>query len=320
MILVFTAPDQDYAADYLTHGFVSLLGADRVVEYPRKPSLHLSGDPVFDCDMNLATADMSYEGVRAALHDGSFKLIVIPSMRQPLPGMLHAWRELLRRNADRIVFVDGEDHANNMQPLVNEIIGFRPVENFKRELPIGETWAKPLPFGYPEERIVDVDSRLRFGAVYAVEIWPWARGKLRERIGQELQDEQDVAVRMTYDGQRRLPIHEYHDLNRRSVVAVSPAGQGYHTNRHLDVIADGCCPVLERPWRQWPQAPQDPVMCRYFANEIQASEIVRDLLADTAYATAIAKNAQEWLRKCATTKVRARAVWESVHGAIREAA
>lgn len=313
MILILTDTAQDYAADYLTHGFVQLLGGDAVVDYPRKASLHTS-EVTMDCDLNLPTRQMTSEQVLQALRDRAFDLIVIPSVRGNIPGILRALHRGLALNRDRIVFVDGEDDAANRVPWITAILTAPPVQSFKRELPLGEHWSAPLPFGYPEERIVPVnDSSDRAGAIYAVEIWPWARGQLRERLGHLLQSQPWCTVRLTYDGLARTSVSEYHAANRRALVAISPAGAGYHTNRHLDVIADGCCPVLERPWRAWPAAPTEMLEVRFFSGAVDAADIAQELVHEPTQALEIARSAQTWLRKCATTTVRARTVWESVH-------
>src|ERR1035437_2876608 len=172
MILVLTDKDRDYAADYLVDGLCRLVGADHVIDFPRKLSLHWTDEPVMDCDLNLGTPAWNQDQVETALRDGKFKLVVIPTIRGIVPQRLYFWRELLRRNADRIVYYDAEDHALNTLTIVTETMGFRPAAYFKRELPIDEDWARPLPFGYPAERVVSPDLP-REGVAYTAHIWHW---------------------------------------------------------------------------------------------------------------------------------------------------
>ncbi len=308
MILVLTDKDRDYAADYMAHGFCSLFGADQVVDFPRKPSLHWTAEPVMDCDLNLDTLAWNQEQVETALRDGTFKLVLIPTIRGVVPQRLYFWRELLRRNADRIVYYDAEDHAVNTLTVVTETMGFKPAAYFKRELPIGETWALPLPFGYPADRCVKTEM-FRNGVVYTAHIWDWCGAdSLRVRLREALSDYLSVHPRS------RLSVVSDHVLHRCSVLAVSPSGRGYHTNRHLQVIADGCCPVIERPWMQWPDALVDGVECRYFRNEVEAVDIVRDLLNEPDKAHAMAIAAQKSLVERHSTLCRAKTVWSSIYG------
>lgn len=317
MILILTDVSRDYGADYLAHGLCAAFGERNVVECPRKASLHWTEPPIFDCDVNLNTREMSESQIHEWLNMGKFDLVVIPTLRGVVPQMLMRWRDLLRRNADRVAFCDMEDHANNMEPAVRELLGFRPAAFFKRELPIGETWARPFPFGYPAERIrpVDVTSDRPRGVVYAAHVWDWATGKLRDRLGPELlrafNGRADVLA--TRGDDQRRSISDYHAANRRALVAISPAGQGYHTNRHLEIIADGCCPLYERPWRQWPDAPQEGAHCVYFRDELEAVDAARELMNDHAAAIEMAQAAQAWLLDGHTTAHRAREVWGAVH-------
>jgi hypothetical protein len=261
-----------------------------------------------DCDLSLDTPAWNQLQVEAALRDGTFKLIVIPTIRGVVPQRLYFWRDLLRRNADRIVYYDGEDHAADTSTVVEQTMGFKPAAYFKRELPIGETWALPLPFGYPTERIVG-PSRYARNVIYTAHIWDWCGpDSLRVRLREALRDME------AYIPAERLSVAEDHTAHRNCFIAISPSGRGYHTNRHLQVVADGCCPVIERPWMQWPDAFVDGTECRYFRNEADCIDIVRELLSNPRQAHAVAQSAQKALVERHSTLCRAKTVWGSVHG------
>ncbi len=318
MILVFTDPTaQDYGADYLVHGLVDLLGPGRVCEWPRKASLHTVDVPRFDCDMNIDTARLSQDEVESFLRDRIFELVVVPTLRGTVGQRLYFWRHLLRLNQDRVVYYDAEDHATDTQPLFVQMAGVAPSAYFKRELPLDECWAKPLPFGYPAERVQPIDAAVGSGretrAIYAVHIWEWAVGGLREQLAGALRRSGRCTVAASYGDTDRRSVQQYHAANRRHLVAVSPAGHGYGTNRHLEIIADGCCPVLERPWRQWPDAPHEGVECRYFTNEVECVDILDELINDPETAQEMAKAAQSALLRGHTTRHRANAVWAAIH-------
>jgi hypothetical protein len=315
MILFLTDHDRDYAADYLYDGFASLLHPEQVIDFPSKPSLHLpEGTPqLFDCDFCHPELHQRWTeaDVEEVLGARRFDLIVVPTLRGQVPMRLVKWRALLDKNADRLVYVDGEDHANNTLPAFVDLTRCRPRAFFKRELPIGEPWGFPLPFGYPAARVTwREDDERRVLAMYAVQVWGWAKGGLRERLGELIHRQlgRRAYVRMAEGGDDRLSIADYHRLQRRASIAISPAGQGWHTNRHLEIVADGCAPVLERPWREFPGAFTEGVEAEYFRDEFEAVEKTEELLDDPARATQMAKAAQVALLERHTTAIRAQTV------------
>lgn len=319
LILFLTDVSRDYGPDYLAHGFDAL--GHTVIDWPPKPSLHWTESPLFDCDVNIPPHELSETEVYARLGAGAFDMIVMPTLRGTVPKMVEQWHHMgaLRAYRDRIVAIDAEDHYMNTRPLYAEALGADPAAYFKRELPIGERWALPLPFGYPEERIVPLgDTPRPARVVYMAEVWPWAVGGLRERIGEELTRTLNgrafVACTRTHQGDRRVSVADYHAQHRKALVAVSPAGQGYMTNRHLEIVADGCCPVLERPSIEWPHAFEDGTECRLFWEEFGCVEAVADLLAEPAQAHEMARAAQAALRAHHTTRARAATAWEAIHG------
>lgn len=323
MILFFTDPrSADYSADYLVHGACELLGSQSVIDWPRKPSIHWgNAEPEFDCNVTLNTAIQSQDEVEQSLRDGSYDLVVVPTLRGCVPQRLYFWRELLRRNADRLVYVDGEDSANDTLPVLIDLLGFKPAAYFKREMPLGEDWATPLPFGYPAERVVSVDAYPRVNAgIYSAFLWGWVGEGLRRKLADALSevtvtDLNGFAVIATDVAAERHSVPQEHRAAQMSLLAVSPSGQGYGCNRHLSIIADGCCPIIERPWRQWPDAPRDGIECLYFQSEVDCVDIVQELLTEPERATEMAKAAQAWLLAGHTTKHRAASVWLSVHNA-----
>ena len=315
MILLFTDRDPDYSADYLAHGFCSLLGASHVVDFPRKSGLHWQGEPEFDCNVNLDTAVQSQDEIEQSLRDGRYDLVVIPSMRGVVPQRLYFWRELLRRNADRIVYIDGEDHAIDTRPLFVQTAGVAPAAYFKRELPIGESWAKPMAFGYPAERVAPIGSR-RTPGIYSAFLWSWVaeRGGLRIKLADALRGIPGFDVASTTDYTQRMPVTQEHVRSRQALIGVAPAGAGYHTNRHLSIAADGCCPLIERPYRTWIDAPTDGIECVYFKDEIDCVEQAEALIAEPQRAREIADAAQRWLLNWHTTLHRAKTAWDAIHG------
>lgn len=312
-VLIVTDKDQDYAADYLASGFVA--AGHEVIDFPRKPSLHIGdAEPRFDCDLDLPEHALSAVDVAQCLAAREFDLIVVPTLRGLVRGQLLAWNRvgLLERNRDIIVAYDGEDHPHNTRPVFTACLGEDPAAYFKRELPLGENWAIPLPFGYPAERVVSSKSP-NGGVAYTAHVWDWCgpdsmRVQLRQLLGRLALDCGGYWIPT-----ERLSVAEDHRFHRLSLIAVSPAGQGSLSNRHLQCIADGCCPVIEQPSVQWPNAPQDHIECRYFKSATECVDIVDDLLNEPERARDMARAAQVNLLKFHSTRHRAETVWGKVH-------
>jgi hypothetical protein len=320
--VIITDVSPDYGADRLYDGFVDLCEKAWALDFPVKPNLHLGVGQAktFDCDAYFPKHSYSADDIRSILSSRTADLIVVPTLRGRVVGLLHEWREQFKKNEDRVVYCDMEDHSIDTLSLFEDAVGFKPVAYFKRELPHGETWARPLAFGYPARDVVQLPVEMpdtREGAVYAAHCWPWAVGGLREDLAVALRDVDGVKVCLSRTEGDRMSIADYHALNRRALVAVSPAGYGYDTNRHLELIADGCCPVIESPWRQWPPATQlrSDAVGGWFRNDMECVDVVKALLAQPQLAYRIARRAQEVLLASETTKHRAEEIWRSVHGA-----
>ena len=318
MILLITDNSPDYGADWLSHGLVELAGPGKVVDWPRKASLHWSvGEPQFDCCCSLDTARLSTDETAQYLRDGTFDLIVVPTLRGNVPQRLYFARDLFRRNADRIVYYDAEDNSRDSLPLFVDTVGFRPVAYFKRELPLGETWAQPLPFGYPAERAHPPSSARPFVGTYDAFLWEWVGDRLRKRLANELRKLQNFGVFATSNSAERMSVTTNNQRLRLSRLAVSPAGHGYQTNRHLGIVAAGCCPIIEGPpWVEFPDQFIRGVDCLYFKDEVECVDAVRDLIEQPEWALELAQAAQLKFLDHHTTKHRALTVWQSVHGTL----
>lgn len=315
MILYLCDEHQDYSADTLADGFFTI-HPETVVDWPPKPSLHHGERKVFDCDFAWAEHHWTETQVTVALRDRAFDLIVVPTLRGRVPGWLAQWATtgLLERNADRIVCVDGEDDILNRIPLFTQVLGFEPAVVFKRELPVGETWARPLPFGYPERRIVPPGAPRDHALLYAVEIWPWAVGGLRERLGRLLEMQNlGATIRMTYGGQRRWTPADYHVHLARTRVTIAPAGQGYFTNRLFETLAAGCAVIAEAPTVQFPGELVADMEWLTFRNEFEAIDHIEALVGDQEAIRDLAHAGQAALMDRHTTRRRAETVWGSVY-------
>lgn len=316
-VLFLTDSDPDYGVDYLYDGFVKV--CDEVVDYPSKSSLHLAPfeDQKFDCDQLHPPSGRAVEYVVDTLADRGFDCIVVPGLRRGVCASIVQLRGLLSKNADRLCYYDAEDHRLDTTGHVEALLGCRVATSFKRELPFGAEWAEPLGFGYPLERVVGrgggwhpgVDAPERSGGVYMAQLWS-EHEKRRRAYAAALMAAfpNDVTVRASCVASERLSIADYHATNHRALFAISPAGAGWWTNRHLEIVADGCCPVIEYPTVQWSDAFEAGTEAIYFRDVDELVKHVRFLLNEPEATQAIAERAQRALLSRHTTAHRAMAV------------
>lgn len=312
VILFLTDSAPDYGADYLYDGFCCLYGPENVVEWPRKWNLHrpCGEQRVFDCDSSWPASGLMSE-LQANLFKG-WSAVVVPSLR--CGQAITSLKSALAFNQEHLVYYDAEDHNCDTLAQFVALAGVVPAAYFKRELPIGATWAKPLPFGYPGYRITPPTAMMRKGAVYAAHIWEWARGGMRETLADILAKDDRVTVNASRTSGDRLTVEQYHSMNRRALVAVVPAGLGSQTNRHLEVVADGCCPIIERLTVQWPDFFVEGKECLMFSTAEECAQLVSDALKHPDKAMEMAERAQRKLIEKHTTLARARTVMEAIGG------
>jgi spore maturation protein CgeB len=146
------------------------------------------------------------------------------------------------------------------------------------------------------------------------QIWPWAVGGLRERLTEQLRKIPGAIARISYDDRGRRTPSDYHAILAVSTINVAPAGQGYFTNRLFETLAAGCALVAESPTMTFPGALVEPLEWRTFRNELEAADIVRELLADPDATREIAEAGQAALLERHTTRHRAETVWRSIWG------
>lgn len=313
-VLLLTDSSPDYGADFLYDGFASWLGPAAVWDWPAKPSLH-GGEPTdFDCSLVWR---QSTPGDREVLDRlAELDLIVIPSLRTGVRRTLLARAAELRQSGVPVVAVDCEDHAQNLRPAYEDLLGARVVAYLKRELPVGENWAHPFPLCYPARRCVPLGQR-EAKVAFLLHLWDghqWAENRaLRQKLARLCKElpADLVDAHFSRSAEDRLSLSEYHARTQRCVAACVPAGAGYFTNRLFEVIADGCAPILEQPWVTFPFAPQPEVECLHFREAGEVRDICLRVRENPEEFAEMARAARQWFLRYHTAEMRARAIYEA---------
>ena len=295
----------DYLIQHLFAGFCDLLGEENILDYPRNPYCHLREitpgsrlpDPAARDECNL-DSDQAYPVVDV---QGPFGLII---------GGAHAPTEtqeaIKQWPSATVAWIDGSDNAcQNAGPGVQ----------FKRELPIGATWAHPLPLTYPEHRIPKVKVE-RHGVVY----YASTHGDIaidRMRIAYGLRQLPDARVHTTPNQKDRPSTEAHHEALWSALVGVhwnplvpldkmNEHSSGWDANRFPESLAFGVAVVALRPFITIPYPFTDGENIVYANTSDEVVSKVKELLDNPERARAIGKAGHKHFLKyhCATARAR----------------
>jgi hypothetical protein len=266
-LLFLAGHDPDYLQDVLFHGFVTLLGAGNVVEYPENARYH--GRVPVDPRMPMLSFDfprVADGGLRELV--ASADAIVIASLRDSVVDEVRRVLEL--RGGTPTVFVDGEDDpyvraiASRVdlyfkRETLRRAIRLRgrmparrlyhrrryPEDPLRRQIAVATARSRtvvPLPFG-----IVDVGFEPSDEKDVDVAFLVNPTSPERISVGAALRDlERDGAVVQSATS-ANLPWTDYIELLSRSRIAVSVRGLGYDTYRYWEIPYAGALLLAETP-------------------------------------------------------------------------
>lgn len=312
----------DYLQDGLYHGLVSLLGKERVTDWPRQVRFH---KPAATKNPNLGFYPQAEPvrprttwGLRQQLRSGRFGIIVVAAGRK---GAFRAWRDVM--DACRqipVVFVDGGDHIELAGQLAWErkiklrktVLSHRNFDLvFKREHRGQETnnpQVLPISFCLPANYCQSVQSRTK-----TREVAFWAGGGTASRA---------VAVsklKNVRDFERNGSLMFYGQDYIRELAATKVClsfwGNGDDTLRYWEIPCAGSLLLAQKP--------RCPVPDNFIHR--QEAVFVQDDLSDLVELVnyycdhdqereAIARAGLEKFSRCHTTTARARYFLDSLSG------
>ena len=281
-----------FLLDHTLVGFHDLLLAGEIDElalWPDAPWLRLKEDP------EQPGSAIPAPGQRDDCQIDSDQALDLPqALTGPadlVVGSTHAAAELALaahgHSGARVALLDGDDHDRDQRNAAPH------THYFKRELPLGATWARPFPFTYPERRIpvwARYNERERRLVYHASDAAGSAGGRLdivrgcRERLGRMA----DVG---TLDSRtNRLKPEELHERLYDALIGVhwnpyagAPSngrwGHGWDGNRFWENCAHGVVNISLRPWIEIPHPFTDGVNVVWVDNPgqvgIRAAELLR---------------------------------------------
>ena len=287
-VLFLTSSLENYQADIVFHGFVDLLGADHVHEWPPKDLYHR--EPGTD---KFAAFDFRHPApppdAKKLLVEGYYDLVVV-DFRADF-ALLRGAVGLTRRG---IIVLDGEE-TDFVSPDHYKLCELYA----KRDLPIGWTgpsrvvpcpmaWVpQPMTVLFSPERPVDVS--------YVVcDTFPTRRALYDQLAAVELGKKQ---VRIAPHPNSPLTYDEHRKLLSESKISFSVRGAGLDVYRYWEIPAHGACQIAvgERP--VIPDDFADGVEIVRATTYREGAVAAQTLLKDPARLEEIAEKGHEALQK-----------------------
>lgn len=296
-----------YGTDHLLTGFFNVLGQENVFDYPEKDCVHLPSIEARDeCQID---SDSTHPRKDHALGDVArdCDLAVLTSCR----GDLY---EICKRVPHSVPFVavDFGDALGNFRQPYEQVAGRTLAAYFKRELPLGEDFAIPLPLSYPASRVPNpMPEKANQVFYHATEHGGGAPGIPRRLIANALRvslavEQIDVEL---YPGQSkgtRPSPEEYHARMAESLIGISWNGAvNWDNNRFWENFAYGLCQVAERPRIHMRHQPEDGLHCLYVDKPEEVAPLVKELLEDQEYTRLVARDGHQHFLKYHSSERRA---------------
>lgn len=304
-ILFISHGTSDYGQDTLFHGLCSLLGKEKVVEYPWKPTLHgleYTSANSYPCVFNYPGNPLTLEELLLQLQAGCFDLILFSDIL----GMVHQTdiRQIMAAAPELpVVLYDAWDDCYTPVHTVLEYIGRSKVDLiFKREMLSGikyGTQTFPLPFGYPET----LSSQGMPYSQRSCDAPFWAGRNefgLRPLYVQQLERITGHALQTRFDQD------SYRVQLRSRMIGLSFFGVGFDTVRYWEIPANGGMLLAERPPTRIPENFEDGISAVFFEDLPELEYKLNYYLNHPDQAAEIAINGHAHYLKHHTTTARAR--------------
>jgi hypothetical protein len=302
-ILVLTHDRSDYGMDTLYDGLCRLIGADNVLEYPWKPTLHGRNREAaqnYPCFFNHPCDPRSLERLLAELRDRRFDLIVFADVVQMTR------RDEVRRILDAarglpMVVYDPWDSSHIPMDAILRYTGGYPVGLvFKREMLSCIEYGPavvPLPFGFSEAPAAEP-----VGGSRSMELF-WAGKRVWSLRPLYLPRLEQLLGRRFPEGFEQT---EYSRRLSSAGIGLSLFGSGFDSVRYWEVPAHGVMLLAERPPIRIPSNFADGVSAVFFDDLPELEEKLSYYLARPGEARAIAEQGRRHFLKHHTTLARAR--------------
>lgn len=303
-----------YGEDFLLAGLYNTFGADSVFDFPEKDCVHLPSIEARD-DCQLAS-DQCLPRKNFRIEDIA-PHCDLAILTAPDPRLYYALS--LVPSTVPIVAVDFGDALGDFKQRYEDLCRRRVAMYYKRELPLGASFALPMPLSFPESRVPNPLPEKKNRIFYhATSHGGGDPGKprlrmaigialsLRCELGTELTRSDDgLTVRVQHPqadiwltpgqarGTRPSP-EQYHAELAKSLIGIHyNCAPNFDALRFHENFAFGLCQVAERPRIQMLNMPEDSKHCVYVDKPEDVPGMVLELLQDEPRARQIAAAGRE---------------------------
>ncbi len=304
-ILFVTHPRPHYGLDVLYDGLCEVLGAESVVEYPWKPTLHGQTSPElarYPCLFNRPGADLPFSDILAQLAKGEFSFIVWGDLERGLDA--EEARALVQSAGETPLFVlDQQDDPLDNLTKSPELLGIAPERAagyFKREMLACYRYPErtfPLPFAYADAKVPQPVCTERPNALF----WAGHRQFGLRRLYLE-HIEQAFGMRLDH----KYSQSEYTQALASSRIGINIFGGGFDTVRYWEIPAHGCMLLSERLPIRIPHNFRDGESAVFFDDLEDLDAKLKYYLAHPEEAAEIARAGHAHLIRHHTASARAR--------------
>jgi hypothetical protein len=302
-ILVITHDNSDYGMDSLYDGLCAVLGAENIVEFPWKPTLH--GDRPetalnYPCVFDYPGEPRSEAQFEQELRNGRFDFILFADVVE------FARKDTVRRLLDAagdipVVVYDTWDDPHSLLPGALGYLGRSNVSAyFKREMLTGFDYGEnsfPLPFGYPDRLVPESVCWDRSQDLF------WAGKRI---FGTRALYLDRLSQRLGRDMDRAYSQEEYRHVIGGARIGLSLFGFGYDTVRYWELPAHGVMLLAERPPIRIPHNFVDGESAVFFDDLPELEEKLDYYLAHPDDAQVIAQAGREHFLRHHTSSMRAK--------------
>ena len=315
----------DYGCDYLYAGFCAMLGPENVFDFPEKGPLHLKS--IDDRDECNISSDQCWPVKGHRIEDVAREADLV-ILAAPSPQLYQACTYV--PIGTPIVAVDfGDALGDFRQPY--ERVANRPIAlYFKRELPLGESFALPMPLSFPASRVPnplpEKANRVHYwatshgmgdpGKPRMAIAWALATSLAKDADGifehdgkgtvRILNEKADVWLTPGQAKGTRPSPERYWEQMAQSLVGISWNGAlNWDCQRFWECFAFGLCMVAERPRIQILNQPEHEKHCWYVDNMADVAPAVIHLLNNEELARQIAADGHRHFLQYHSSEARA---------------
>lgn len=332
-----------YGSDNLLSGLFTELGTANVYDWPEKDNVHLPS--IAARDACAISSDACWPRKRHGFDAVAACDVAIIATHPDAPDAtaIAAACSRLPRSMP-IAAIDASDRVENHRNFYEAVAGRPLAAYFKREYPIGETWAKTYacPLSYPASRVGELPEKSLIAFYVATNHGGGAPGVPRTAIVSDLAAKATEAkwqVRYQAESPQILIANAAADTSPRPVIVAQlhlsqenrPTPEQYHARmaealigiswngadnwdclRHWENFAYGLCQVAETPRIQIPNVPQDGAHCFYVNTPDAVAPLVWALLHDEDTARRVARDGRAHFLKHHSSEARARYVLKTL--------